>query len=197
MASTEPNLAHFLTIPWCAKTLSSPDWTNRTIPSRTPKADGEDELFSRTLHSPSTISHMLLAHPKVQAGEHIPFTYGYVTLAGGVNGFANVCHGGIVATLIDEFQGMSHTVFRMRELELAVERGEAHAKLIYSMTGELSVRYNRPVKTPQTVLIVTKVREVIERKLWLDSEIFDGDGVSLATGKGLFIQVKTLQSTKL
>jgi acyl-coenzyme A thioesterase PaaI-like protein len=199
MAAKEPNLAHFLAIPWCAKTLNSPGWTSRPVFSRTPKPDTEDELFARTLHTPTTISHMLFAHPAHQPDKPISYTYGYATLAVGLNGFADVCHGGIVATLIDEIQGMSLTAFRRRDRDLAIERGELEkdAKLIHSMTGELTVRYIRPVKTPQTVLVVTKVKEVIGRKLWMDSEVLDGEGVVLATGKGLFIQVRDPKDAKL
>ncbi|KFY04005.1 hypothetical protein V490_00029 [Pseudogymnoascus sp. VKM F-3557] len=54
-----PDLAHFLTIPWCATLLSAPTITLLPALSRVPKRSTEDSLFAATLRTPSTIHAML------------------------------------------------------------------------------------------------------------------------------------------
>jgi NAD-dependent SIR2 family protein deacetylase len=56
-----------------------------------------------------------------------------------------------------------------------------------SMTAYLKVTYLKPIKTPQTVLITSILREVKGRKVFVDGTITDSEGAVLAKGESLFL----------
>jgi len=110
-------------------------------------------------------------------------------LEGGLNGYPNICHGGIIATLLDEALGLAYGIFAQREHEIAEARGEKLSRAP-SMTAELVTTYVRPLRTPQTVRIVIKGLRREGRKTFMEADVLDGEGVLLAKGTGLFVQLK-------
>jgi len=81
-------------------------------------------------------------------------------------------HGGIIATLLDE--AMSKSV---------------RAKGFTAMTRHLEVDYLRPVPSLAPIRIEGRVLHSDGRKHRTEARVLDGEGTTLASGKGLFIEV--------
>ena len=88
-------------------------------------------------------------------------------------GHPGYLHGGIIATLLDE--SMSKAV---------------RARGFIAMTRHLEVDYLRPVPSNAPLRLEGRVTRNEGRKHWSEAKIFDNNGVVLAQGKGLFIEVK-------
>ncbi|KAK2044472.1 thioesterase superfamily protein [Colletotrichum somersetense] len=196
MAPVEPDVQHFLDIPWCATLLDEPGTICKTAPSRFPKASTEDQLFSTTLRTEETVASFVMFYkrpslssateaapavaPDDEGGGIIRELKALLTLGAGVNGFPNVSHGGIVATILDETIG---TIFGINETEGLTPDASY-------MTAYLNVTYVRPVDTPQTVLCVAEVVRVKGRKWWIRGRIEDREGRVLAKAESLFVRLK-------
>ncbi|KAA6465074.1 PaaI family thioesterase [Acidobacteria bacterium AB60] len=85
-------------------------------------------------------------------------------------------HGGIIATLLDE--AMSKAV-------------RSHG--LVAMTRHMEVDYRRPVKSGTPLRLEGSLTNSQGRKHWTEARILDAAGVTLATGKGLFVEVATNQ----
>ncbi|KAK6224686.1 thioesterase superfamily protein [Colletotrichum tabaci] len=201
MKSANPDMQHFLGIPWCAALLSESGIVRDTAPSRFPKPSTEDQLFSTTLHTEETIAAYLAFYKRPSSpassssssssssamtpgssggGNLIRGLRALLTLRSGVNGYPNVSHGGIVATVLDETIGM---IFLINKAEGLIPE-EAY------MTAYLNVTYVRPVATPQTVLCVVEVVSVKGRKWLIEGRIEDEEGRVLAKAESLFVRLK-------
>ncbi len=88
-------------------------------------------------------------------------------------GPAGYLHGGIIATLLDE--AMSKAVRA---------RGNA------SMTRTMAIDYLRPVPSGTPLRIEGRVVRGEARKHWAEARILNENGIVLAEGKGLFIEVR-------
>jgi uncharacterized protein (TIGR00369 family) len=88
-------------------------------------------------------------------------------------GHPGYLHGGIIATLIDET--MSKAV---------------RARGFIAMTRHMEVDYQRPVPSGQPLRLEGRVTRNEGRKHWAEAQIFSAEGVVLAQGKGLFIEVR-------
>jgi uncharacterized protein (TIGR00369 family) len=82
-------------------------------------------------------------------------------------------HGGIIATLLDE--AMSKSV---------------RAKGIPAMTRSIEVDYRRPVPSGAPLRIEGRLLRSEERKHWTEARILNAEGTTLASAKGLFVQVR-------
>ncbi len=83
-------------------------------------------------------------------------------------------HGGIIATLLDETMSKS-----------------LRARGLVAMTRNMEVDYLRPVPSGSPIRLEGHVTESHGRKHWAAARILNADGVELAKGKGLFIEVHT------
>ena len=187
---------HFLSIPWCANLLTSTSITIDPTPAtRLPKPPTtENELFASTLATPATIPHCLSFHPTPRsATDPIPECHCLATLGSGVDGHAGVCHGGVVATVLDEVLGLLVAVNCGRgkgkgedEVKMPAEEGGGAGR---AMTAFLNVVYVRPVATPQTVVCSARfrLRDGDGRRSWVDGEMRDGRGEVLARAESLFL----------
>jgi uncharacterized protein (TIGR00369 family) len=88
-------------------------------------------------------------------------------------GPAGYLHGGIIATLLDE--AMSKAV---------------RARGLIAMTRRLEVDYLRPIPSGAAIRIEGRVVRDEGRKHWAEARVLDGHGVTLAEGKGLFIEIR-------
>jgi uncharacterized protein (TIGR00369 family) len=88
-------------------------------------------------------------------------------------GHPGYLHGGVIATLLDE--AMSKTV---------------RATGISSMTRHLEVEYLLPVPSGQPLRLEGRITHAEGRKRWTEARILDGERKTLATGKGLFVEVR-------
>jgi len=82
-------------------------------------------------------------------------------------------YGGIIATLVDET--MSKAV---------------RARGFTAMTRHMEVDYQRPVPSAAPIRLEGRVTHNEGRKHWTEARILNSDGVELARGKGLFIEVR-------
>lgn len=88
-------------------------------------------------------------------------------------GPAGFVHGGIIATLLDE--SMSKAV---------------RVKGLIAMTRHMEIDYRRPVPSRAPIRLESRIVRSEGRKHWAEASILDGEGIALAHGKGLFIEVK-------
>ena len=87
-------------------------------------------------------------------------------------GHPGYLHGGIIATLLDE--AMSKAV---------------RAKGRLCMTRKMDVDYLRPVPSGVSIRIEGCVTRSDHRKHWAEAKILNAEGIVLAHGKGLFIEI--------
>jgi uncharacterized protein (TIGR00369 family) len=87
-------------------------------------------------------------------------------------GGAGIVHGGIVATLLDEVMSKLNRFLGDR-----------------AVTGELSVKYLKPVPVDEEIIVEGWEAERNGRKIVREGEIRDASGVVLARGRAIFISV--------
>jgi len=87
-------------------------------------------------------------------------------------GYADIIHGGIIATLLDEVMG-----------KLAFELG------INAVTAELSVRFKKPVGRKDKLLIKGRIINETSRIVYAKAEAGFEDGSLAAEANGKFIVV--------
>ena len=124
MASADES--YFRKIPWCANLINDPAWTPCNTSSRQAKGSTEDSFFAETLKSDRTIRKLLSMHRKAAAegSPAIQEVRTLMDLGNGVNGHPDICHGGFVATMLDEVIGVLLT------LNLGIEQGQKHGESV-------------------------------------------------------------------
>ena len=122
---TSADELHFRKIPWCADLINDPAWTSCNTSSRQAKDSTEDSFFAETLKSDRTIRKLLSMHRKAVAegSPAIQEVRTLMDLGNGVNGYPDICHGGFVATMLDEVIGVLLTL--NLEIEQGRKRGES------------------------------------------------------------------------
>lgn len=183
----EESLSHFQGIPWVAQLLRDTDFITSPLPSRVYKSTTtEDRLFSATIKSPSTIAECLMQYRRPAPGSKpfapkaIPTTEirVFCTLGTDLDGFPGILHGGIVATLLDEFTGLI--------LSLSLGGGEPGQD--GPVTAYLNTKFVGPVLTPSTVVVSGRITEVKDNRKWkLKGDIKDQNGSVLAEAECLYI----------
>ncbi len=97
------------------------------------------------------------------------------TIADTFEGPTGYLHGGIIATLLDE--AMSKAL-------------RSHG--LQAVTRHLEVDYLRPVPSTKPLRIEARRTHHEGKKQYVQAQIFNADGVLLASSKGLFIEIKSL-----
>jgi len=117
--------------------------------------------------------------PANSAGLHLEFLLapdGSVVslpiVASTFDGHPGNLHGGIIATLLDEAMSKALRALGRR-----------------TMTRKLEAEYLRPVNSGIPLRIEGRVVRNERRKYWAEAAILNTDGIVLAQGKGLFIEV--------
>lgn len=205
---SDQQYAYFNSVPWCAALLS--DRRYATVPSRfgQPSPDTRGDFFTRTLATDNTIVACLYqarrvdgssdsaGHERVSNVEEIR---AFIATASGVNGFPGVAHGGFVAAVIDESMGYlikAHLLASMTEVAPPPEGAKAMVPLTSSdtttsiMTGELTIRYKRPVPTGEVLLVRTWVERAEGRKTYAKAVVEDCERTVLTEGVAVFISLK-------
>ncbi|HEX2952970.1 MAG TPA: PaaI family thioesterase [Bacillota bacterium] len=88
-------------------------------------------------------------------------------------GYAEVVHGGILATLADE--SMAHVL---------IARG------IAAMTARLEVAYKRPARVGEPLKVIARLESEEKRLLRLVCQIFNQEGQTLVETKAVFLRQK-------
>jgi acyl-coenzyme A thioesterase PaaI-like protein len=135
--------AHFAAIPWCIPHLQGDRTVARPLLSRTLKPTDEDSLFAETLKSERGIVHMLEIYEKpTSPAQRVDEVKAFLTLGRGLNGHPNICHGGLVTTILDEVVG----------LLISINQERATIPTGSYVTAYLNTSFVKPVPTPATLL---------------------------------------------
>jgi acyl-coenzyme A thioesterase PaaI-like protein len=190
------DLAYFKAIPWCLNIINNPAYLIIETASREPKPSTEDKLIGATLKTNNTIAACLSMYKKPQPSDsRIEELCSLLALESGLNGHANIVHGGIIATILDEMMGVLQSVNNDWGQDIAVSEGRKQERLS-EFTAQLKVKYVKPVRTPGVVCVQTRFDKHEGRKVWLKGEIKDDKGNVLATAESLFIQVEGHRANK-
>ncbi|KAH9877517.1 hypothetical protein IAQ61_002884 [Plenodomus lingam] len=105
--------------PWAASLINSPEWTIAETPSRVLKPTGEDSFFAETLSTDRTMRTCLTLRPAQAVDDHWPYQkiVTLVEIGEGLNGYPNIIHGGMAATLLDEVSGVLLQINTAAQLE--------------------------------------------------------------------------------
>lgn len=168
----------FASIPWCFELLSNPNVEACIPPCRANEKDITYELWESTLKTSNTIPEFLALYTKTEKpNSRIHDIKLLANLNSGLDGFPGVCHGGMVATLLDE---------SMVSLIL-INIGRGALSCPWYGTVSLNMSFQKPVKTPATVLVVVSLDKVEGRKLLITAAVQDGSGKTLAKSSAVFI----------
>ncbi|KAI0858249.1 thioesterase superfamily protein [Xylaria cubensis] len=174
--------AHFGAIPWCARHLKGNRVIAETAPGRSVKSTSEDSLFAETLNSESGIARMIRVYEEpLSSTERVDEVKAFLTLGSGLNGWPNVCHGGLVTTILDEVIGMLVPINQDRK---RIPAGMC-------MTAYLNTTFVKPVPTPATILTRARFTKVEGRKYFTQGTIEDEKGVVLARADALFVLLRS------
>lgn len=96
-------------------------------------------------------------------------------------GYKNVVHGGIICSVLDETIGWAVAVARNK----------------FFVTGELSVRFLRPLLTGHEIIVRGRALEHKSRYSVAEGEIIDKDGVIYAKATGKFFLMDEQDAAKV
>jgi len=121
----DASIDHILSIPWAKALIEDPKWKRARTPSRTPKSTGEDGFFATTLATDRTLRAFQTLLPALETQGKFVYheVAAIITLGIGLDGFPQVCHGGMAATLLDEICGTFLVLSQDRQTELWKESG--------------------------------------------------------------------------
>ncbi|KAK7517586.1 HotDog domain-containing protein [Phyllosticta citriasiana] len=184
-SDSDADLALFLSIPWSAKLLADPQFELSPTDSRIPKPTTEDSFVAETLQSQRTVRTWVTQHrlPADYPSYPIREARSFLQLGDGVCGFPGVCHGGMVATLLDEVTGVLLTA-NAKE----TDRRAGTTEGLKSFTAYLNVSYKKPLSAPGLALAVAKIKKVEGRKIYILSSLEDGLGAVFASAEVMFIE---------
>ncbi|KAF1947647.1 hypothetical protein EJ02DRAFT_417161 [Clathrospora elynae] len=180
--------------PWAAALINDAKWIPTNMSSRLSKPTGEDSFFAETLSTDRTIRAILTLRPSKEDDDDLAYKeiMTIVDLGAGLNGYPQIAHGGLVATLLDEVCGvlivlnMENKVQRLRAL------GRSSTTPDY-LTAYLNTSYKKPVPTPGLLLCTAKIEQQQQdgRKLYVRATIEDGTGTIYTTGEAMFVRATT------
>ncbi|KAK6383056.1 hypothetical protein LTS17_003726 [Exophiala oligosperma] len=160
------------------------------------RVNGNDERLESGLESNGSTKPQQ-QDPRISNVEEIR---AFLATASGVNGFPGVAHGGFVAAVIDETMGyLIKAHLRASVTEVAPPPGKAKVTMVpltssdttaAVMTGELTIRYKRPMPTGEVLLVRTWVEKIEGRKTYAKAVVEDGEGTVLTEGTSVFIALK-------
>lgn len=196
----DPSISSFLSNPWTASLLSSPDYYPIRTWSRLQKVStGEDGFFASTLATPTTIPHCITlrrktvlsppaevpawpsptSKPTSDPKVHPPDVLMCVNFGEpGICGHPRTAHGGVVATLVDEAMSLAialqppagMSLQRVVESGLETTAGGVHPRG-HIYTSQLDVRFKRPVTAPGIAVVRAKVVARVGRKYWVRAQV--------------------------
>jgi len=87
-------------------------------------------------------------------------------------GFEDIIHGGIVATILDEAIAWACRVYKKD-----------------AVTGEITVRYKKPLKSNEPVMVYGIIEKHRGKLFWGSAYIQDKNGIVIATATAKMVQV--------
>lgn len=92
-------------------------------------------------------------------------------------GWQGILHGGIISTLLDE--AFAHSL-----------GGAARGAGLVAVTAEMTVRFEKPVRIGEKLVVEGRVLDEKGRVIHCESVIKDANGVQLASGSGTLVKLK-------
>lgn len=89
-------------------------------------------------------------------------------------GYTDIVHGGIVATLLDEAM-----------VKVAIELGT------FAVTAQMDIRLKKPVRTGEKITITAEIKEEKRNVLFAYAKAETDEGVVVADASGKLVKVKT------
>jgi|TARA_R110002003_G_scaffold44_16_gene3407 hypothetical protein len=122
---------------WAADLIKDPKWTRTRTASRLPKESGEDSFFAETLATDRTIRACLTLRPTEEIDDELAYQeiVTIVQVGDGLNGYPQICHGGFVATMLDEVCGVLIVLNTEKSAERMKESGRAGIPTMNYMTA--------------------------------------------------------------
>lgn len=129
---------HLRQTPWCRALIDDADWVPTMTWSRVKKVrNTEDTFFAETLGTDRTIRHCLTLRPKQENTKDVEDdnepafkeVRTIMELGSGLNGHPDVCHGGFVATMLDEVMGVLIQLNLEKKVRRLKRRKEGHPGL--------------------------------------------------------------------
>lgn len=85
-------------------------------------------------------------------------------------GWTDIIHGGILATLMDEAMA-----------QILIHRG------LFGVTSSMEIRFLRPAKTGEELTITGEIKSIEGKKIQIISKIANTRGKTVASSKGVYI----------
>jgi uncharacterized protein (TIGR00369 family) len=89
-------------------------------------------------------------------------------------GWSNVIHGGILTTLLDEAMA-----------KLIINEGH------FAVTSSMEIKFLRPAQVGEELLVYGEIIDIEGRNIHASSKITNSKGKTVATGKGIYVEMKT------
>lgn len=175
--------AYFEEIPWCAKLIQDRELAIIPTHCRQPKPSTGDSLLAESLNTSETTKAWLsFARKPSTSSPTITEVRALVSLGSGLNGWAGVCHGGLVGTSMDQVTGILMYADKITGIS---GHGGTDGHVV---TARLNVSFLNAVVTPQVVLVTASVKNVQGRRSSIDASTKDASGTTLATAHSVWIR---------
>ncbi|KIV97721.1 hypothetical protein PV10_01434 [Exophiala mesophila] len=202
ISATDENTAYFNSVPWCVELLKDQSFITIDTISRRGKDAIRDALFARTLATAETMPAFMTQYKLVDLSQTNPTlppdhfqpriqeVRCFIALANGLNGYPGIMHGGMAACIADEVTGL----LGRHNYRLQVEnpRPGHDLPLWATVTGDLTVKYRRPVATGQVVQVRAwyNTNKLDRNKFTTKAVIQDSSGQVLCESIVTFVAIK-------
>ncbi|KAI4864543.1 HotDog domain-containing protein [Hypoxylon rubiginosum] len=191
-------------VPWCAALIHAPG-TITFIPQSHVTQDGtevssQDQLFRRTLRNDEAIPDCLGFYQDPQilsdgTASDSPFLLSSSSimfdLRPGVNGFNGTAHGGLIAALMDESMGAylytNDRVYKQKKAEGLLPVASKGFEDLGFATSRMDIRLLKPIRTPQIVVVTSRLAETDGRKVRFSVDVKGKEGKVYATCDGTWV----------
>lgn len=143
--------------------------------------------MTETLRGEKAIKHCALIHSKPDPSLTPPIREILMFFDTGtaLNGYPGVCHGGFVATILDEVTGFVQNVnVEYQNTQSGQDTPVGH------MTAYLNTKYLAPVPTPSILLATGRIIKAEGRKLFLEGTLENDKGEILAQCECLYVEAR-------
>jgi len=164
--------------PWCQRILEDPEWTLVTLVGA--QREGYDPMWNELLSTPrGVLARCTLRRRSSSPGQTPPIyeTRELIQFGPAIKGQDGICHGGFLATAIDEAAGRLIHIYDI-------------GNGLDPFTVNLNMTYKKPVKAPGLILLTSKVVQQERRKIRVLVTLVDADGDECVTTETLFVKKK-------
>lgn len=170
------SLRAFAGIPWCEAIIEDPDFKATT--PRIQKYDRHNPFWYELVRNDKSVpAHCLLYRTGNSIPESMMEARELIDYGSEVTGQRGICHGGFLATIVDEAAG---AFLRVYEYDNNID----------PRTAYLNINYKKAVETPGVMLVTTKFLLREGRKMRLEVRISDKEGDTCLVADILYITRK-------